>query len=249
MFDGTKIAFAAAAIALAVAPVATSAQNSGGIVQVAYSGAKAVGAGTARTFVTTKSGKLDAVGVRLSASALQNLPKGETEFAVALPHAPGLIFKTIVVNWNPHGHGPAHVYDVPHFDVHMYLIDEAARMKVAPNASKAVSRPDAAHVPAGFITDGEVVPMMGLHYVDRAAPEFHGTPFTVTPIYGYDAGKLAFVESMLTTAYLKSKPNLSRPFPQPAKVALHGLYPSTYQVRYKKATDDYVISFADFRSR
>lgn len=214
--------------------------------QIAYADSKTLGAGSAKTFALTKDGKLQTLGVRIDASALRELGDRESETALALPAFAGLPFKTIVIDWNPHGHPPAHVYDVPHFDVHMYAIDEPSRMKIAPGAAP---KPPAEFVPAGFITDGAVVPMMGMHFVPSSAPEFHGKPFSLTPMYGYDNGHLAFVEAMLTKAYLESKPDVSHALPQPASVQVHGLYPTSYQVRYDKAADAYVVSFSDFRSR
>ena len=237
-----EFVLAASAVLLAVSSAAAAPAGT----QIAYADSKALGAGNAKTFALTEGGKLQTLGVRIDASALRELGDRQSETALALPKFAGVPFQTIVIDWNPHGHPPAHVYDVPHFDVHMYAIDEPSRMKIAPGAAV---KPPAELVPAGFITDGEVVPMMGLHYVDSSAAEFHGKPFSLTPIYGYDAGRLIFVEAMLTKAYLESKPDVTRALPQPASVQAHGLYPTSYQVRYDKAADTYVVSFSNFRSR
>lgn len=41
-------------------------------------------------------------------------------------------FKYLMVDWNPHGHGPPNVYDKPHFDAHFYLQDDAERRAIRP---------------------------------------------------------------------------------------------------------------------
>ena len=106
-----------------------------------------VGAGSARSFVTLgPSGAPVAVGVTLSAGALDQLPRspnavsrcfdldgngrhtrheciGDLERVLDLPAGPEakLPFRWITVNWNAAGH-PA-PYNRPHFDFHFYTVD------------------------------------------------------------------------------------------------------------------------------
>jgi hypothetical protein len=106
-----------------------------------------IGAGAVQSFLTLDpSGAPIAIGVTLSAGALEQLPQspntvsrcfdldgngkhtgheciGDVERILDLPVAPssGLPFKWITVNWNAAGH-PA-PYNRPHFDFHFYAVD------------------------------------------------------------------------------------------------------------------------------
>ncbi len=73
-----------------------------------------------------KSGKPTAVGISLSEKALTNLPhdQGEgghssLETILQFPKVGGLTpFKFMTLDWNPHGHEPEQIFDLPHFDLH-----------------------------------------------------------------------------------------------------------------------------------
>jgi hypothetical protein len=84
-----------------------------------------------------------------------------------------------MLDWNPAGHEPDHVYTLPHFDFHFYKITPAQVMAMMPSDpqwnTKAASLPAANFVPAGYqaahvlanIPAGAAaVPMMGLHWLD-----------------------------------------------------------------------------------
>jgi hypothetical protein len=211
---------------------------------------KPLGAGSAYSWVRRDaSGAVSAFGLSFDENALTKLGEKEQEIALALPAVEGAPFRTAVIDWNPHGHPPAHVYDVPHFDFHFYTIDESARMAIAPKGADADAKPAAELLPAGYITDGETIPMMGKHYLSPASPEFHGVPFTATPIYGYYGGHLIFVESMVTLAYLNGKPALSQPLAQPARFEQPGIYPARYSITYDASAHRYDIAFGALAPR
>ncbi len=206
---------------------------------------KALGAGTASSWVTVDAnGAPLSIGITISDAAVLN-PGAEAEVPLPLPAVAGLPFKTAVVDWHPHGHEPPHVYDVPHFDFHFYIIDEATRMKVGSQSPK----PDERLVPAGYITDGSTVPMMGMHYVPSAAPEFHGQPFTQTLIYGYTDGAMAFIEPMVTQKFLLESPGVDAMITQPAAFDTHGLYPTRYRISHDTGQHAYTIELTDLVQR
>lgn len=210
---------------------------------------KALGNGHAWTWVKRgDDGMVTAFGLSFDDAALAGLPAKDAEIPLAMPAAEFFPFRTAVIDWNAHGHPPAHVYGVPHFDFHFYTISEEARMAIKPVGPAAKAVPAAPDLPAGFMTDGATIPMMGKHYIDAKSPEFHGTPFTATPIYGYYGGRNIFIEQMVTRAYLLAA---TRPrnasLPQPARYAQDGVYPTHWSIVHDAAAHRYDIVFDALR--
>lgn len=242
----------------------------------------ALGNGEVKTFVTTDgSGKPELVGLYLTASALTDLPTGmgdgkwdvldaegkvvfpccgyefKLEFPESISATP---IKYLILNWNPMGHTPAHVYDVPHFDVHYYLISDEERSAIAPATGDTMcmvpnppGSPEGEHpvsvdcdtfetammplpegqMPTGYVSVGAVEPAMGNHLLDPTAPELNGENFTYTWIYGAYDGKLTFLEPMIANSFLEEKnPEVCASFPLPEEMAEPGYYPSSYCIRY-----------------
>lgn len=113
---------------------------------------KTLGNGEIQTFATVSpSGKPKNVGVYFSAELLENLPTETSDgrwdvldrdgnvafhccghevvldFPQGVPNNP---FQHFVLNWNPDGHNPPGVYDLPHFDFHFYLISNEERTAI-----------------------------------------------------------------------------------------------------------------------
>src|SRR5215212_11365652 len=152
--------------------------------------------GTAHTVVRTNSeGRLTAISVVFTPELLENLPvpaahEQMPDFAYVLP-MPTTGSKTfvnhVVINWNPAGHPPPHIYEVPHFDFHFYFVGEAERNNVsfasAAESGEPAQQPPGELMPAGYvIPPGTAVPQMGVHAVNLSAPEFQHQPFTATLI-------------------------------------------------------------------
>jgi len=228
----------------------------GGSAQAAtYKGAPVdIGNGTARVVVQTdKSGKPASVAVEMTEGALKGLPttmnkktkEGSWDYLLAMPKdGPKTGYTHVVIDWNPHGHPPPHIYSVPHFDFHFYGISSPAREKVSftgPKDPAAVVSNAALVAPDYKVIPDTVVDKMGVHAIDTKAPEFNGKPFTATFIYGYHNGQLIFVEPMVTLAFLNTKPNMTEPVKTPAQYSLPGHYPSRYSVRYDEQKKVYVI--------
>jgi hypothetical protein len=169
-------------------------------------------------------------------------------------------FKWVLLNWNPSGHIPPGVYDVPHFDVHfemapiadVFAIEpgpcgpefvrcdqfETARKPLPPN-----------YMPPDYRDVEAVVPAMGNHLIDTTGPEFQKQPFTRSWIYGIYDGKVIFYEAMVAHAYLLTKPNGCLPIKAPKAVAVAGYYPSEYCVRHNAAAGEYTVSMEKFGRR
>ncbi|MBM7458971.1 DUF5602 domain-containing protein [Rhodococcus coprophilus] len=222
--------------------------------------ARPVGAGSARTYVTLDAeGTPAALGVRLDAAALDNLPDGllpiTEAYVLDLPEQANTTpFDHVTIDWNSRGHNPEHGFDVPHFDVHFYLLDRAtveAIQPLAPGYIQAASRvPDPPYMPRGYEPDGNpltaTVPGMGLHWLDTTETEHH---FTERVLYGSWDGKQAFIEPMMTREWLASRPTIEEPLPQPAAYQRAGLYPTTYAVRWDEAAQTYTVELGGLTMR
>lgn len=158
------------------------------------------------------------LGVTIDKAALASLPAKETRVDLPVSVAP---FHLVEVDWHPHGHPPAHVYTVPHFDVHFYVITKSERDAIAFAKPGTVAKPADSIVPMGYITDGTVEPQMGMHYVSRTQPEFYGQPFTAAEVWGYNKGHLAFIEPMFSLKFVNEHTDWSQGIfrPKDAKVA------------------------------
>jgi hypothetical protein len=229
---------------------------------VVYGKAVAVGNGSARSYVELRAGEPVEIGVALSEGALHNLPAGHaahqgqqedahanmTEYLLELPaQAARTPFQFIELDWNPAGHEPPGIYDIPHFDFHFYTIPVAERNSIDP-VDPAFQQKTEKLPPAGFMSANYVAPMlvavprMGLHWIDPASPELNGQRFTSTFIYGSWDGKTTFWEPMVTREFIMSRPHFETSVMQPEQVASAGFYPRGYAVRWNEGAREYRIA-------
>ncbi|GGC11146.1 hypothetical protein GCM10011352_42040 [Marinobacterium zhoushanense] len=211
-----------------------------------------VGMGEARTFATLdEQGEVATLGILMSEGALEGLPEqvphGELEFHLALPpQARDSGYDHVSLGWNPQGHIPSGVYDVPHFDFHFYLIDEGARGAITATGedlARAHKQPETSHMPVDYVLpEGTEVPNMGAHAIDPGSDEFNGKPFTHTFIYGFYDGEIIFMEPMMTMTFLQSRPNISTPVKQPQAYVSHFAYPAFYGVYFDAGNKEYRIT-------
>jgi len=204
-----------------------------------------VGQGSARVIVKTDAANNPStIAVMLSTGAMKGLPSkpnsknGEGSWLYPLPmpsKGPRTGYSEIVIDWNPHGHPPEHIYTEPHFDFHFYTLDasEVEKISFTGPEDPAASVADTALIPPNYkVVPDTIVNKMGVHAIDTTSQEFNGKPFTTTFIYGYYKGQLIFLEPMVTRAYLLTKPRATMPVSTPAKYSSPGYYPEQYSVRY-----------------
>ena len=202
------------------------------------------------------------LGIALDEKALDGLPTAEMEyqFDFQLPAQAPAPYKFAELNWNPHGHEPPGVYDVPHFDFHFYTVSKAERDAIVPSdpnyAAEANNLPTGAYVPPFYIVPGlpstQAVPQMGVHWLDVRSPELQALlgnpagyqPFTKTFIYGSWNGQFTFVEPMVTLAYLRTQPDVTSPISVPAQYAEPGWYPTSYRVTYDAQAKEYRVALS-----
>lgn len=194
-----------------------------------------------------------AMGLTLTASALEGLPQHDQVVVLVPPPSLRVApYRHFTVDWNPHGHDPQAIYGVPHFDFHFFFISSKTREGISclgADEKRCMTAPDPMEIAADYVPTPQGVPRMGWHWVDSKSPEFGGQPFTSTFIYGYYDGHLEFLEPMVALDFLKGRPQASFPIKQPAKVHRSGWYPEKYEVRFEAPTGSVEVILTDFRRR
>ena len=249
----------------------------------------ALGNGTVSSYAEVRSGgEPSAIGLVFSPTALDGLPASggdhhhcvdrnkdgvidhatecipTYEHVVPLPDAVArrsdVPFKWVLLNWNPVGHIPPGIYDVPHFDIHFFLepIANVFALRSGPCGPEFIDCDQFAiakqPVPANYMhpdfKDVEAaVPAMGNHLIDLTGPEFNKQPFTRSWIFGVYGGKVTFYEEMVTRSHLLSKPQACAPIKSPRAVAVSGFYPTVSCIRYSPTTGETTVSMEGFTRR
>jgi hypothetical protein len=175
------------------------------------------------------------VGITFEKNAFAGLPANgdEQSYILTLPAEKSVTpFQTVVLDWNPHGHPPEHVYDKPHFDMHFYMMSETERLRIPEfetDSTGFVNYPGAAYLPQNYVPIPGGEPQMGTHWADVTSPELSQTnpqPFTQTFIYGSYNGNVTFYEPMATLAFLTTTKIYERDIPQPSKFNQNGYFPT-----------------------
>lgn len=209
-----------------------------------YGPAVRLGQGFARTYVTFDGRDASVpveVGVALSENAMFGLEAPMPMAAMdmdahahvdthihdlTMPAKNGTPYKFVELDWNPGGHEPPGVYDIPHFDFHFYTVERSVRdgidpVKLGKDAFLAMSGklPSEAERPDHFLamsapgTPVVAVPRMGTHWVDVRTPELQAMfgrpeaylPFRTTFLRGSWDGRFIFDEPMITRAFIMQR--------------------------------------------
>jgi hypothetical protein len=212
-----------------------------------YSSTIPIGNGVARAWIkVNKSGDPLEAGINLSGDALMNLPAEMQQYVFIFPKNKGQNFYNhVLLDWNPHGHEPAGIYDLPHFDFHFYTVPVADRLAIPPlNPPSMDPAPAAKYIPENYMELPGLVPEMGAHWVNVTSPELPPTlqKFTHTFIWGSYSGKFIFWEPMITLEYLLTHPDNMFPISQPEAFQADGWYPTDYKISYSSQPDEYTVS-------
>lgn len=282
----------------------TTALGEGASVHRQYGPAVKIGNGIVRTYVVRDKSS-DApieVGVAMSEDAMEGLPApvpmpmpamsmpmpagnaashshvGSLINLLTMPTQNPTPYQFVELDWNPGGHEPAGVYDVPHFDFHFWTVSRDVRASIDP--ASPIYGQQAANLPANeyrapFYLDGATaagapagavaVPFMGLHWLDVRSPELQRLtghpeaykPFTKTFLYGSWNGQFVFDEPMITRAYIMAKRDATDPAVRdevtPVSTPQHsspaGFYPSAYRIAYDAAAREYRIALTQLAQR
>jgi hypothetical protein len=211
-----------------------------------------IGNGVARAWIMQdKSGVPSAVGVTLSEKALEKLPDHTVQYVLDIPGYAGSDFYThALVDWNPEGHEPPGTYDLPHFDVHFYIVPNEDRLSIGPDdVAEFENNPAAMYIPPQYVKIPGGVPQMGAHWVDVLSPEFQGDIFTRTFIWGSYDGEFIFWEPMITMDYLLSQPDEEIPLRLPSAYQREGWYATKYKIAYSSRPGEYTIALTGLTHR
>ncbi len=213
--------------------------------RIMYGPTREFGEGSGRAWISVdRKGNPVSVGLDLSEQALKDLPSDPVALVFPFPSHAGMNFYThILLDWNPQGHVPAGIYDVPHFDVHFYTVSNEKRMNIPrlnPPAMDVAPAPE--FVPPMYLQTPGLEPAMGAHWIDLLSPEFHGGTFTSTFVWGSYQGQFIFWEPMVTLAYLSSHPNDVKHLRQPLNYKREGWYAQDYQVSYSADDQKFIIA-------
>jgi hypothetical protein len=261
----------------------------------AYGVPTRVGNGRARTYVVLdrkNRGRPLEVGVALDEAAMEGLPAPNPNhtggdghehvdshvYDLAMPAQNPTPYRFLELDWNPAGHEPPGIYNVPHFDFHFYTVGIETRNAIDPVtvgearfAAKSASLPPEAERRPSFMAlsaPGQpimAVPRMGTHWVDVRTPELQGVlghperfrPFTTTFIHGSWDGVFIFDEPMITRAFILGRKAATMPAQRDTVIPLPaapqhrtgGYYPAAYRVTYDARAKEYRIALTQLAWR
>lgn len=223
-----------------------------------------LGYGKVRSWVSVDGvGNPNEIGIEITPEALlnperdkNNSPEEHATIVVPLHLKAKQLtpFNHIGLNWNPNGHIPIGVFDVPHFDIHFYMISVEDQMAI-PHYSEATDAmfnnyPPDGYMPSDYFTppaDGTAEPQMGKHWLPVNLGDF--LPFSKIMIYGSYDGNVIFVEPMITLDYLLSNEDSSTSYSQPENFAKQGNYPTKYNIYHHPVNGNTYITLSDFITR
>lgn len=215
----------------------------------------ALGESHVRSFVeASDTGESLSIGVAFPREALQGLSDHDPGlYVVTLPTVVSLPpYNHIVLNWMPHGHEPDSIYGRPHFDFHFYMISPEQREAITclgEDYDVCLQMPPENQRPPFYVGGPEGVPQMGWHWVDLRSPEYNGQPFASTFIYGFYAGKMNFLEPMITREFIQTTTVFESPIPIAEAVAEMGYYPARYTVEYNEELGLHMITMRDLNKK
>lgn len=224
-----------------------------------------LGYGKVRSWISvTQSGNPNEIGLEMTAEAFKNLTN-EDDKKIPADHSTIIVplhlkakqltpFNHIGLNWNPHGHIPEGVFDVPHFDIHFYMISVAEQMAIPAWSEETDAAfnnyPPQGYMPADYFTppgDATAEPQMGKHWLPVNLPDF--LPFTKIMIYGSYDGNVVFIEPMITLEHLLSKMDSYNDYSQPEFFQKPGNYPTKYNIYHNPDNGNTYISLSGFVAR
>ncbi len=203
--------------------------------------------------ISRKDDKPLAIGIEFTEKSMDDLPGDPANhhanmFNLTLHQKAKAItaFDHITINWEPAGHEPNGIYNIPHFDMHFYKISMETQMAITGVPGPV---PAAGYLPSAYVIRGATVPQMGTHWLNPASPELPPTfqPFTHTFIFGSNNGHVHFYEPMITRGFILSGNSVSKAFPIPTNFSpVNKYYPSVYKIWKSSDNGRHYVALTDF---
>ena len=218
---------------------------------ILYGDSLTLGDGVVRTFVYVNAlGRREQIGVSMTDGVMNNLPDTLVqEYILNLP-APvandDTTFNHLFLTWNPDGHGPPGVNEVPHFDFHFSTVSVAERQSVIPGIDPVYYPRE--FVPTDYLRDNfppGAVPRRGLHWGDSTSMQTNEN-FRTQFIYTTYRGKRFSWAPGITRAFLLTNTDTLIAIKQPLYYRRTGDYPLNYNITYDAGNQTYNIVLRDF---
>lgn len=232
--------------------IASCDENEPGPQLIFYGPEVQMGEGTIKSLIELgEKGQPEMIGITFTETAFNGLGHEMQSFVLELPaQAAKTPFDHISFDWAPHGHEPEGIYNLPHFDMHFYMISEAARMQISVDDPLSEKLPAEGFMPSNYVPLPGSVPAMGKHWGDPASPELNGATFTKTFLMGSYNEQVTFYEPMITLDYLKEKKTEIIDLSLPENYQHTGkYYPTKYSIAYDAAKKEYIISLLGLTKR
>lgn len=199
--------------------------------------------GTASAWVSYTNNGIFKVGVTLDEGMLDlnSLPsEGQHHDAhIALPQLPGSPYTHLYFAWNPGGHAPDSVYNIPHFDFHFSLVEAEYLEAIDFPDPEGQILPPNGYMPASTLAqqfpDGSYVnvPGQGVHWYYNDAPEWNGGAFTETFLWGSYDGNSLFMEPMVTYDTIMVNDHFEKSIELPECFNKAGFYATKYGWKHR----------------
>jgi hypothetical protein len=185
----------------------------------------------------------------LPISTLEGIPDTtsvDVNFFIVLPDAvvQQTLFKSIEYSYFPHGHAPAGVYDVGHWEWHVsnFTADERAGIDC-----NDMTAPPAEYYPMNWFLFPQCSLRSGFHAFDLAAPEFNREKFTKGHYSSYYHGVFGTLEPQATRDVLAARQSFDfNPSPQGMLFGKTGLFPQKLSATYNGPLSTYVFTYSEF---
>ena len=213
---------------------------------------KSFGMGVVTSIIETDENDIAiAVGVVLTSTALEGLDTTNLSVTLRMPQTiASTQFDHIVVEWNPKGHSPKEIYDIPHFDFRFYLINEAEQNNISgigADSIKMYKPPDSQFVPKDHkMIPNSGTPKIGVRFYDTTSTELK-VPFDKTLVYDFYNGKMVSIEPMVTKSFLETKTIFVGDIKQPEKFQLPGFYPLNYNIKFTGSQSKYTVTLFNLK--
>jgi hypothetical protein len=218
---------------------------------ILYGDSITLGNGVVRTFVRVNAeGRREQIGVSMTDGVMNNLPDTLIhEYVLNLPApvaADDTTFNHLFLTWNPDGHGPPGVNEVPHFDFHFSTVSIAERQAVIPGIDPVFYPRE--FVPRDYKRDNfppGVVPNRGLHWGDSTSMQTNQN-FTTQFIYTTYKGKRFSWAPGITRAFLLSNRDTIISIKQPQLYRRAGRYPQNWSITHDPVNHIYNVVLRTF---